>query len=346
MPPHPLFTDLSPAALTDAREWVQFVGAEAGMALLAEGDQTPYAIAVLSGGVELSRRGFLCGRFGAGSLVSPLHLFSGDDSRWSVSASEPSRVAILDREDYSSLLAMGHPLAHRLERAAMQELRCQLREVHGVVGRLAGHRSFAEDRTPPQQALGAILDRVLTADEASIHPFLAEPADALAASSLFAGCPREHLAALAARFRNATWTRGHFLATQGMQTDALILLTSGTMETVVVDEGQDLLHSLGHMGPGSVLGMASMLGDCPARASSIAFDEVGAMVLDRWAFDSLTRAETLEASTFRRALLATVGRQVAEAQAAVTAHRRHPRRLDLLEAQIRVDVTPEAALAM
>lgn len=346
MSTHPLFEDLTSGQLVEARAWLDLRGAESGSVIVREGDAEPLAIAVIDGEVETSRGGFFVDRFKAGEVVHPDVVFGDSPAELTVTVSVSARLVFIDRVGYAALREQEHPLALRLERQALNTLAQRLHDVNGQVGRLTGDTSFMEERTPPPRVLGAILDRVLDLTPGEpVDEGLDAPADVLARCGLFPGADPALLELLGARMRQVECRRGSFLATQGERSEVMIVLARGSMEVVVADEEHDRIHELGRMGPGSVLGIAAMVGDCPARASCLAAEDTEALVLDRWAFESLMRAETREASLFRGAILRLVAKQLAQARATLRAHRLRPRRVELLRAGVCVDVARQTRLA-
>lgn len=94
----------------------------------------------------------------------------------------------------------------------------------------------------------------------------------------FDGLDEAQLETLAEHFRRRSYRKGDVLIREGEQVEALSVITSGTVEVLLPEEGGDVQRfselQLATMGPGQYLGEYSVLDMRPASATVVANENV------------------------------------------------------------------------
>jgi CRP-like cAMP-binding protein len=110
-------------------------------------------------------------------------------------------------------------------------------------------------------------------------------ADELAALEVFAGCPIEALAPLAAQLRPLTAAAGQVLMQQGELAVSFLLIGSGRAE--VTHTGIDGSDTVVELPPGLVVGEIALLRDAPRTATVVATEPLAGWVGGREAFATM-----------------------------------------------------------
>lgn len=110
-------------------------------------------------------------------------------------------------------------------------------------------------------------------------------ADELAELGVFAGCPIDALAPLAAQLQPLNAAPGQVLMQQGELAVSFLLIGSGRAEvTHASDDGHDIVAELE---PGLIVGEIALLRDTPRSATVVATDQLTGWVGDREAFATM-----------------------------------------------------------
>ncbi|OBG27824.1 acetyltransferase [Mycobacterium sp. E3198] len=107
-------------------------------------------------------------------------------------------------------------------------------------------------------------------------------AEELATMDVFAGCPTEDLAPLAARLQPLRAAAGQVLMQQGEQAVSFLLISSGTAEIKRVDSDGTVIA--GRVAPGTIVGEIALLRDIPRIATVTTTEPLTGWIGDNDAF--------------------------------------------------------------
>jgi CRP/FNR family transcriptional regulator len=113
--------------------------------------------------------------------------------------------------------------------------------------------------------------------------------DALARVDLFSGLRKKELKEVAACCREATYSPGSVLISQGEKGLGLFILTKGTVRITRANSPDGAEQVLGTVEAGDVIGEMALLDDLPRSASVTAVDEVTVLVVPFWDFRIILR---------------------------------------------------------
>lgn len=124
-----------------------------------------------------------------------------------------------------------------------------------------------------------MLESSLTTD-ASVHAFIAN-------NPLFYSLPPEVIRSIAERLQERSFATGDSIFEEGQLGDSFYLIRRGTVRVTKLQAGEEMV--LSELGEGEGFGEMALLIDQPRTATVKALSEVGALVLNRDDFTSLTR---------------------------------------------------------
>lgn len=142
--------------------------------------------------------------------------------------------------------------------------------------------------------------------------------DALARVDLFSGLRKKELKEVAAACREARYSPGSVLISQGEKGLGLFILTKGTVRITRVDGPDGEEQVLGTAGAGDVIGEMALLDDMPRSATVTAVDEVEVLVLPFWDFRSIMRTILRRDPDVGLELLAVLSRRLRKAEQRAT----------------------------
>ena len=138
--------------------------------------------------------------------------------------------------------------------------------------------------------------------------------DALARVDLFSGLRKKELTEIAKYCREAKYSPGSVLISQGEQGLGLFILTKGTVRITRANGPDGAEEVLGTAGAGDVIGEMALLDDLPRSATVTAADEVTALVLPKGEFRMILRHILSTDPDVGLDLLAVLTRRLREAQ--------------------------------
>jgi CRP/FNR family transcriptional regulator, cyclic AMP receptor protein len=113
--------------------------------------------------------------------------------------------------------------------------------------------------------------------------------DALARVDLFSGLRYKELTQVAKCCREASYSPGSVLISQGEKGLGLFILTKGTVRITRANSPDGVEEVLGTAGAGDVIGELALLDDLPRSATVTAIDDVTVLVLPFWEFRIVMR---------------------------------------------------------
>jgi CRP-like cAMP-binding protein len=290
--PHelPPFRGLSRADLAAALNHFELVTAEPGQPLMVEGEDDSSLVLVLDGELRISAGPLELGRAGPGEVIGETALLTADPRSATVAAAVPSRLLLLQRDDYEALRDAGSPVAAAVERYALDLVVERLLEATRKVGELSKGTALA-DVTPPKGWLARIRELLGTGGERA-RPWL-DVAATLRDVGFFRGASAEALAEIAPHLRAQAWDAGTFLCTRG-----------------------SLAHEMFERG--DAFGINALCTGGPRTASCVARTTVVVLTLDRDGWSALIDTNSPGGSALRVAMIRRVAGQLAYANAELT----------------------------
>ncbi len=287
-----------------------------GEAVILAGEPARGLVCVLDGELEVRAGDTVLATIRAGDLVGEMALFDEGARTASVVATSQAKVLVIPRSGYERLRDTMHPLAVALERHALQ---LQIARLRGMSDRIA---AVAEDRpvpfSRPSERFFTAVRGLFGLGGVSVAAQV-DAISALSSSPILADAPREALGAVARHFRPAAYHAGHLLCVEGEVGAAMYILAKGEVEVVMASD--DGVKELARLTPGAVFGMLSLAQDRPRMASCVARTSVVCLVLDQGGWRDLIDEPGLAGSTFRRALLRSLGDQLAYANQQLARYR-------------------------
>jgi CRP-like cAMP-binding protein len=305
-----LFDGLSPVDLRDALARFQPVDADAGRVLIQAGEVDPTVGVVVAGELVARTGDTAVGRLLPGDLFGEMALFTRGVRTATVEAVLPSRLLVLDADQYDWMRRARHPVAYQLEERALTVLTERLRRVGDRIASLAEGAPVASVM-PARGFLDRMADLLGTGGwfEADVGP------EVLQRSKLFAGVKPEVLEEVARCFRPVGVGRGHFLCREGEQGDEMFLLATGQVE-VLVATGDDRVEPVALLGPGDAFGMCALVQPGhPRMASVLAKEKVTALQLDKLGWAETAIRYDLVGSVLRVAMIRALTDQLVFANA-------------------------------
>jgi len=113
--------------------------------------------------------------------------------------------------------------------------------------------------------------------------------DALARVDLFSGLRYKELTEVAKCCREAKYSPGSVLISQGEKGLGLFIITKGTVRITRANSPDGAEEVLGTAGAGDVIGEMALLDDLPRSATVTAVDDVTVLVLPFWEFRIIMR---------------------------------------------------------
>ncbi len=304
----PIFSGLPQYEVMHALEQFERLDVEAGTELIAEGDDDPTGVIVVSGELQILLGNTVLGRATTGDVVGEIALFAGGLRTASVVAIQFSTLLVLSREGYERLRAERHPVAAALEEHALAQMSARLRRMRDrLSAKAAGKRAIT--RPAP-----GFFERVSSMfGGGGVAPVKIDAAAVLQKSRLFDGVPRELLEPVAQRMEALQFRAGHMLCTEGEAGDEMFIIASGTVD-VVCQTQMGGVESLASLGPGDATGMCSLVQPDKARmASCVARDKVVALSLSQLQWASLVHGADWVGSILRVAMIRALAESIESA---------------------------------
>ena len=138
--------------------------------------------------------------------------------------------------------------------------------------------------------------------------------DALARVDLFSGLRKKELTEVAKCCREARYSPGSVLITQGEKGSGLFILTKGTVRITRTNSPDGAEEVLGTAGMADIIGEMALLDDMPRSATVTAVDDVSALVLPFGEFRRIFRYILSTDPDVGLDLLAVLTRRLREAQ--------------------------------
>jgi CRP-like cAMP-binding protein len=315
--------------LDRAAELLPGVAAEPGELLIAEGGAEATIIAVVEGTVEIIQDGIELSTAGPGELIGEMALFGARPRAATVRASTACRLFRVTEEQYVALCAEGNRVAYVLERLALEQLGARRRRAND---RLTALAEFTPSPWSNVHTEPTWVERVRRLFHRESRPSpLPTPVHldvqaALRAAQPFAHAPDDHLAQLAPAFEASAYPKHHVLYREGEAGDRWFLIVRGEAERYVTaragtDAGAACIHRIGTAGPGTALGLTSLLDGRSRMISCIATRPTTALTMRASTFRRLIASDSPEASLLRQVALRAMIDQLAQANATVVAMR-------------------------
>ena len=138
--------------------------------------------------------------------------------------------------------------------------------------------------------------------------------DALARVDLFSGLRKKELTEVAKCCREARYSPGSVLMSQGEKGAGLFILTKGTVRITRTNSPDGAEEVLGTAGMADIIGEMALLDDMPRSATVTAVDEVSVLVLPKGEFRMILRHILSTDPDVGLDLLAVLTRRLREAQ--------------------------------
>ena len=292
MPLPPVFAGLDPRDAEEASSLLQYVGLDAGEALMVQGEEDLTLAFITQGAVKLTVDDVPVGNVGARDMLGELELFGQMPRVASAIASGPVHLGVLAYEHYLQLCDRGNPAAFNLERHSIRRVSERLRWFdEGIVERSRGIMFEVHERPP------GFFQRIFRGRAPNV-----DVAGVLAMSPLFDWAEASILHALAQDFQVRRFAPGHVLCQQGQVAEEMFIIASGRVDLVLVT-GPSTAEMLATLGPGQSCGEASMAQHTPRSSSYVCREEVVALQLNRANFTALFASNDPVGSTFRQGIM-------------------------------------------
>ena len=145
-------------------------------------------------------------------------------------------------------------------------------------------------------------------------------AQTLAAMDLFAGVEAEVLEELGQHFTPVTAGRGHFLCAEGEPGNEMYVMATGALD-VLVQTHSGRVERVAELGPGTAVGMCSLMEEQHPRMASVVVKEaMTGLAMDRITWAAASHRFDPVGSALRVAMIRALGRQLAVANAELTMH--------------------------
>ncbi|MBA2319711.1 MAG: cyclic nucleotide-binding domain-containing protein [Deltaproteobacteria bacterium] len=308
-----IFKGLPTFEVNHALEQFRSLEVDIGTELIAEGEDDPTLLIVLTGELEITTGDVVLGRARAGDLVGEIALFAGGLRTASVRTAARSTLLLLDVEGFESLRAERHPVAIALEEHALAQLSDRLRKTRERIASMAKGEASRKPSTGFFRRVGAAFGTGGRITSARVNG-----GEVLEYSALFAGVPRALLDEVASHMEACTYPVGTTLCTEGEAGTEMFLIASGEVE-VICQTQLGNVEKLATLGPGDAFGMCSLLQPEQLRmASAVATTKVVALTLDAIAGAELIHGHGWVGSVLRAAMIRALAESVAYANAQIT----------------------------
>jgi CRP-like cAMP-binding protein len=260
--------------------WRQGDGAE-GLGLVVDGSVS--LSMALPGGGELE-----VATARAGDMVGEVAAIDGGPHSMTARASEPTRLLMLGRVDFTALIARRHPTALLLKRrmaaAACGRIRRHLRLLADSLGgegpAFAGEApepfTDLELRKPPDSRYVRRLANFRAFDSLALWGMLT--------AGRYAFCPA-----------------GSTMIAEGVHSPACGLIMNGAVEKVIARGSRRI--RVGLAGPGQAFGYESLIDGAPSAFTAITRERTLLLLLPRTAFDRLFGGDTAGSNVFLDVIL-------------------------------------------
>jgi len=292
------------------------VKVEAGQLLMNAAQESEALAYVVEGELEVRVDGALVGFAGPGEWVGETALFPDGERRATVRTRADSWLLILDTDSYIAMRRGEHRVIPLLEQGVLAHQLDRLRRLGESITQAT--RTAARKRPGP-----GVFDRLIAQFGAggllSLTSDLDVPAELRALGIVDGEATDATAAGVAGPFTPQAVPAGALLCTEGEKGDAMYLLVRGSVE-VVKAKGEDGVAALATLSPGAAFGLAALHERKPRMASCVASEPSTVLRLDRDGWDFLVRNDTPIGSTFRRAMIDILSRQLAHANRALIEH--------------------------
>ncbi len=313
----PIFEQLTPMDRDVAFQRLQAISVPAGECIIEEGDTDPSLVIVMRGDLDILTGDTKLGRAGAGDLVGEMALFMDGMRNASVVTRADCQLLLLDRPNYEWLRHVEHPLAFSVELHALTMLSDRLRATGDRIAALAEGTDIAHVAPP-----AGFFDRVASAlgSGGLMYPGKIDGKAVLGSMDLFQGVEPKVLEEVASHFVPMGARRGHFLCTEGETGNDMFVLATGSVDVLVATQGDKAEH-VAELGPGSAVGMCSLMQDHhPRMASVVVKEKVTGLTMDRIQWAAQSNRYDKVGSALRVAMIRALGKQLAFANAELALH--------------------------
>lgn len=283
-----------------------------GTVLMEPGESDASMLIVLDGRLSLTAGEVTLDEVGPGESVGAGQLFGNPERTWTVKTVTPTNLLVIDRAAFDKLASAGSPVAHRIERLALESLGRRISELDDRMRRLATGMTAEDAGVAPTPAL---LERLWedVKDVLSGRLSSFDEAAAMAAQRTLSGATSTALETLATETEPVHFKPGQPLIRHGTAPDEVFVLLQGLCEALV-PTGNDTLARAGEDRPGHVLGLLSVMRETDHTATVVAREPVLALRLSAARYGQLIDSETAVGSVLRRASILSLADWIAEAR--------------------------------
>jgi CRP-like cAMP-binding protein len=293
-----LFPGVPPNRLEEAAHYFYFVEFQRQVVVLEEGERDAAVLFLVEGRATISVGEFEIATVGPGAVLGEMGLFRLACRAANVRAIAPTTFAILERPGYESLVALRHPVAFAVERAAMWQLMERLKEVNARLTAIG---------------YGAVSSPMIEAETNGVPAEETwDKTGTLQKSPLFTDVPIGVLDDLSYRFELVRFVPRDVVCRQGDPGDDLYVIASGEVDIEITGERGNL-EGVATMGPGELIGVAALGNGRKRMATCRAGTEVLALRMEGPAARQLVAADDRLGSAFRTGILRALSRQLAGA---------------------------------
>lgn len=218
-----------------------------------------------------------------------------------------STLLVLDEAGLSRLRAAGHPVADRIEVAALRQLTTRLREIDTRISRMA---VGAEIELGPGGAVSRFL-RSLGAGKPHGRP--PEPMEVLQRSPFFARLTHELREKLASELEAVPFARGETVVAEGEHEGDAWIVASGQVG-VYRQTAHGRHERLGELGGGTLFGHLSIIDGDARTATCVAEGPAWMLRVPRELVEVLVDNATPEGRALRLCLMDALARQLDQAE--------------------------------
>ncbi len=282
---------------------------DAGQLLMHHTYESEALAFVVEGELEVRVAGHLVGVAGPGEWVGETALFPDGERRATVTSRTPAWLLVLPSAGYVAMRRSEHLVIPLVEQGILMHQLDRLRRL--------GQSLTEATKEPSRQRPGPGVFDSLAAQFGPGGP-LSLSADLNVAAELRGlGLVDDEAtdataAGVAAPFQARSVPAGALLCTEGEKGDAMFVLVRGAAE-VVKAKGDDGVAKLATLTPGAAFGLAALHERKPRMASVVASETSAVLRLDQEGWEQLVRDDTPVGTSFRRAMVDVLSRQLAEA---------------------------------
>jgi CRP-like cAMP-binding protein len=309
-----LFDGVGENEVAEARRYLKALTVGVGASIVdPASEEEPALYFLLEGEVEVRKGDVRIDTSGPGEVIGEMALFTKKARSATVTASQPTRMLVLNEGGFEALRNAQNEVLFNLERIVLGQLVARLRRLEERLAK--GSAGVAPSYARPSAGMFGRI-RTLILGSRPPEPAQKRAIDAtgvLAASAMFAGERRNVLEMIAMQLTHEAFPSGHFLVRQGEPGGNVYIVAAGAVDVFVAIPSSDRILPMGKLGPGAACGMTALVDDRPRLASCVCDGAVDALVLENARWKRYVKEASKVGSAMRCAVIRGFADQLAAA---------------------------------